>query len=421
VNVLLVVPWDHESGGVVSVAGNLARYLTARGHGVLFLHPSDDDRLVTTVTKWSFRGVRLNTRSPLHPMPDESDARCERPLRSVAAFSAHLLPTLVQLGGLVRREAIDIVNIHYPSEYYVYFGVLRWLGWFKLVLSVHGAEMFPHGLPQPKYSPTFRLLMRAADAVVTPSRSMLDDVLRVFPEVRDKSRAVHNATDVAAIRGGAGPSGPPYLLCVALHNRRKGLDVLLQAFMPLARTHPALQLWLAGDGPLRRELEALATRLDLTNRVRFLGMQSPAQVKALMDGALAVVLPSRAEPFGLAIVEAMATGKAVVASAVGGIPEIIADGETGLLVPPGDAEALTTALRSLVEDAALRGRLARAGYDHVRRSFTWDVAGAKYEALYRSLLGEAAGAPDAVSAISSDRLSGALAGERTDGRTDVPG
>jgi glycosyltransferase involved in cell wall biosynthesis len=197
--------------------------------------------------------------------------------------------------------------------------------------------------------------------------------------------------------------------------------VLLQAFTPLARTHPTLELWLAGDGPLRRELEAVATRLNLADRVRFLGMQSPAQVKALIDRALAVVLPSRAEPFGLAIIEAMAQGKAVIGSAVGGIPEIITDGTTGLLVPPGNAEALTAALRSLVEDAGLRRRLGRAGYDHVRRNFTWDVAGAKYEALYRSLLGEAAAGSAAASAASSDRLPGALLGERTDERTNVPG
>jgi len=137
---------------------------------------------------------------------------------------------------------------------------------------------------------------------------------------------------------------------------QKGLDVGLDA---LART-PGVSLTLAGDGPDRDALERRAEELGLSERVRFLGPQPREQVLELFAAADAALLSSAWENFPHTLVEALRVGTPVVATAVGGVAEVVRDGENGLLVPPGDPEALAAAIERLAEDEELRGRLRAA-------------------------------------------------------------
>jgi glycosyltransferase involved in cell wall biosynthesis len=136
----------------------------------------------------------------------------------------------------------------------------------------------------------------------------------------------------------------------------KALEVGLSA---LARV-PGVALLVVGDGPDRGRLERLTGELGLAGRVRFLGARSRDEVLRVLYAADAAVLPSRWENFPHLVVEALAVGTPVIASAVGGVPELVREGENGLLVPAGDVEALAGAIERLVGDAALRDRLARA-------------------------------------------------------------
>jgi glycosyltransferase involved in cell wall biosynthesis len=165
--------------------------------------------------------------------------------------------------------------------------------------------------------------------------------------------------------------------------RRKGLDLLLEAF---ARTAPGRDtvLWLAGDGPERTALETRAARPDLAGRVRFLGRT--AAVADLLAAADLVAMPSRAEGLGIAALEAMASGRPVLATRVGGLGEAVVDGRTGLLVPPEDVAALEAGLRRLIDDPGLRARLGAGGAEHVRAHFLPDRMVEAYELLYRGLL-----------------------------------
>ncbi len=376
----MVVPWDQEYGGVASVVGNIGRHIQRQGHTVMFLHPGETDSLRCQTTKWNFPGYELNLRPP-----------CVQGVRakSIAAFVFYLLPTIRQLGRLLSQNKIEVVNIHYPGEHFVYFALLRKLGCFKLVVSVHGADLFPDGKPQKAYSRTIRFLMRSADLVVTPSRSTLQDVLAVFPHIRSRAIFIHNAVNMSEFLADESVSEvrTEYVLCVANHNVKKAIDVLLRAFNALDRTHEKVELWLVGDGPLREDLDRLARTLHVDHRVRFLGSRSREEIKRYMKECLFFVLPSRAEPFGIVILEALASRKAVVTTFVGGIPEIIRDGVTGLLVEPDNPDALAAAMRVLLRDEALRERLANSGYESVKQRFEWDVAGARYESAFRTLLG----------------------------------
>lgn len=137
----------------------------------------------------------------------------------------------------------------------------------------------------------------------------------------------------------------------------KGLETLLDALALLDR--PGVEVEFAGEGPLREALEARTAALGLSGRVRFLGRVAPPT--AVFERAIAVVVPSLGEGFGMVALEAMERGRAVVASAVGGLPEIVRDGETGLVVPPGDPGALAEALGRIVDDPARTAAMGRAG------------------------------------------------------------
>jgi glycosyltransferase involved in cell wall biosynthesis len=148
-----------------------------------------------------------------------------------------------------------------------------------------------------------------------------------------------------------GLAGHP-ILCVAGLYHRKGIDTLIDAFAFVAEHDSQAHLYVVGDGPKRRTLEARAAALDCRNRITFLGYVR--DVRDLMAQAAVFVLPSRAEPFGLVLLEARELGVPIVATAVGGVPEVLDYGSAGLLVAPGNAIQLARAITALLDDAGLR-------------------------------------------------------------------
>ncbi len=183
---------------------------------------------------------------------------------------------------------------------------------------------------------------------------------------------------------GAG-SGDFVLLVLAALVHRKGVDVLLDALSLLQARGIRPVAWIAGEGPEHAALEGLARERGLL-RVRFLGWREDAA--ALLGACDALVLPSRREGMGVAVLEAMASGRAVIASAVGGIMEAVVDHESGLLVPPEDPEQLAAAIEELVEQPELRDRLGRGGKTRVTQGFLAEQMVAGYDQLYRDVLAQ---------------------------------
>lgn len=381
-NVMLAVPWDQRFGGVASVVGHLATHLKRNGHRVVFLFPGDGNVATPRVTAWGFAGYDMYLRPPF---------RKGRPLKSVVAFLVYLPVTLFRLRRLISSERIQIVNVHYPTESSWYFAALRWLLPVRLVVSVHGADVFPDGLRKGRYPWSVRCLMWAADAIVAPSAAFLRDCEAVFKQIAGRSVWIHNGVDLKELdpveRVSDAAENGPYVLTIAACYAKKGLDVLLVAFLEVSRRHPEVKLVIVGEGPLRKEHEALARSLGLEHRVTFAGARGRLEIGQLLRGCEVFVLPSRAEPFGIVVAEAMACRKAVVASAVGGIPEIVEDGTSGILIEPDDPAALARALLTVLEDSGLRESLGESGYRRVRERFGCGMTGARYEALYASLGG----------------------------------
>ncbi len=241
-----------------------------------------------------------------------------------------------------------------------------------------------------------RALSAMATAVIATSRA----VARRFPWAPAKVRLVPNGIDLSrfaprpasmTLRASfAVPASAPLALSIGRHVAEKGYRHFVAAAALVARSKPEAHWILVGDGELRGELEAQARGLGLDARVHFAGWRDDvADVLALAD---VFVLPSESEGFGRVLVEAMAMGRAVVATAVGGVPDIVVAGETGLLVEPSDPGALAGAVMALLDDPARAARLGTAGRARAESTFSLGAHVDAVARLYEEVLGR--GAPE---------------------------
>ncbi len=170
------------------------------------------------------------------------------------------------------------------------------------------------------------------------------------------------------------PAGPPTVAYAGRLAREKGVDVLLRAFAQVARQAPEARLILAGAGPAEPDLRRLIAELDFAARVELTGQLSRPELERRFAGAWVQAVPSLwAEPFGIVAAEGLMRGTAVVASDSGGLAEIVRHGETGLLVPPGDVDALAATLLAPLRDRALAERWGRTGREVALRHFNADT------------------------------------------------
>lgn len=385
--ILLVAPADERVGGVAHVIGNLALHLKRQGHEVIFLYSGKTIFSRTKINKWGFTGFEVRLQMPLGE---------RHPAVSLLAFLVLFPIGLYQLVRLIVRYKIQVVNIHYPNDCFCYFALCRWILPLKVVVSAHGADFFPDGKPRSSYTRATKLLLRAADRVVTPSLAYLRDLGGVFPQLKERLAFIHNGVDLDELRRPekdriSSCAERPYMLCIAQHVQKKGLDVLLHAFKQLQSRALPHKLILVGDGPLRPLLEDLAQSLGIDTEVAFLGKKDRLEVTALLYGCELLVLPSRSEPFGIALIEGMACGKPVVASKIGGIPEIIEDRKNGILVEPNNPTVLADALFTVLTDGKLATAIANQGQATVYERFTVERTGAAYETLFADLLGDRTG------------------------------
>jgi glycosyltransferase involved in cell wall biosynthesis len=219
------------------------------------------------------------------------------------------------------------------------------------------------------------ITVRAADLVLAPSEATAAELRRDYRA--GEVAVIPNVTGGLAFAPAGEAEGPPgYLLFVGRLRIRKGVEVLLEAL----RGVPSAVLRIAGNGEHRSALERAVESLGIGDRVAFLGTRDAAQVRALLRGAAALVVPSIYEGMPLVVLEAMEAGVPVVASAVSGIPEVVVDGETGWLVPPEDPEALARALEEVLADPSEARRRGEAGRRRAAERYRPAVAAASWRA-----------------------------------------
>lgn len=182
------------------------------------------------------------------------------------------------------------------------------------------------------------------------------------------------------------PIGDPLLLAIGSLTREKGIDVLIGALPKLRQEHPELRLCLVGDGPLREELERQVAQLGLGDCVHFAGIVQ--DVRPWLQRCTLLIAPSLNEGMGLAAVEAMAMQRPVIASGVGGLLEVVEDGQTGRLVIPGDLNILAEEIHVLLRDPAECIRLGGNGRERARQYFSLEQSVNQLQDLYERLVNE---------------------------------
>jgi len=343
---------------------------------------------------------------------DSSGFGCAKALRPVF--------TSVQRDAAMAAGGTDADLVHVHTWYTHWAGILMKLNYGRpLVLTVHSLEpLRPWKREQLGGGYDFslwveRTAIEMADAVIAVSESTKADVLRLFDVDPARVHVIHNGIDLEEYRErrddavlqrhGVDPARP-FVLFVGRITRQKGIIHLVQA---LKHLDPGFQVVLCAGAPDTPEIAAeMKSAVEAARKVRpgvvwIEAMLPKDEVIALYSGAEVFVCPSIYEPFGIINLEAMACGTPVVASAVGGIPEVVVPGETGLLVPveqmqeapfePVNADAfafhLAEAINELMRDEARRRSMGREARRRVEEVFSWDAIARRTADLYREVCG----------------------------------
>lgn len=299
----------------------------------------------------------------------------------------HLLNMIQEVRRLIEAEEIDVVHLHMVRATIV-GGMASLLPHrAKVVVSKHYRyAMLSSALPRL----LDRLVTNRAHALAAVSRSVAEDAVgHSFPA--SKMRVIHNGIDLQAFDQRSadgsvdliGDIGGPLLGCFGSLHPLKGQEYLLRAMPEIKQSYPSARLLVVGEGAERGRLGELSQSLGISDAVIMPGFQP--NIASMLRKVDLVVHPAVDEAFGLVLLEAMAARKAVVATSVGGISEIVIDGESGLLVPACDPNSIASAVCRLIGDRQRRECMGIAGRERVEREFTIGKTVSAYERLYSDL------------------------------------
>ncbi|HXM48961.1 MAG TPA: glycosyltransferase family 4 protein [Pyrinomonadaceae bacterium] len=341
-------------GGVQTVAHSVALQLSTNGHEVRVV---TNRYPVSLPPKENIDGVKVERLLLLSPAADQ--LRRKRPDLFFASF--YFYPrSYWRLKRILERFRPDVLNVHYPDHQIPFVLRLRRQFDFRLVVSLHGhdieqtlnepeAQVGIHAArPSASVRRRLRAILAAADAVTACSSDLLNKAYQVEPAIAGKSLVINNGIDPMRFHERESYCYPrPYVLAIGRLTHKKGFDVLIDAFAKdQAQGWP--DLIIAGDGEELDSLRAQVQRLGLSRNIRFFGEASNREVVKLLNGCLNVVVPSRREPFGIVALEGLAAGKPVLATRVGGLPELL-EGADALLVPPDDSSQLALAIKAALQ------------------------------------------------------------------------
>jgi len=373
-------------GGSGIVATELAKALARRGHEVRLISSEPPVRLSDFQAGLAFHAVR----TPGYPLFREPQ---------------YLLSLASRIVEVTREHRLDIIHAHYAIPHataaYLARQILAAGGEEspspRIITTLHGTDVTLTG-SDPSYLETAAFSIDQSDGVTSVSESLRDDTYRQLP-VRVEIEVIPNFLDcerhqrvlderlLERYRG----ADPATRLVIHVSNFRpvKRADVVVELFRRIRDRMPA-RLLLVGDGPDLPGVCRRARELGLAADVETLGEQE--LVVPLLSIADLFLLPSSEESFGVAALESMACGTPVVASCVGGLPEVIVDGESGMLCEPDDFAGMATAAIRLLTEPALHRRIARLGTERVRERFCSEAVVPRYEAFYEAVLARPAGA-----------------------------
>lgn len=358
-------------GGLQTVTRQLARALSESGHQVKVITnryprslPARDAVDTVEVERWPL----------FYPC---IDALRDRRMDLALAGAFYNPAAFIRFARLAASFKPDVVNVHFPDERLAFAPRGRRRFPFRLVVSLHGNDIErTHRNPD-----RLRGFLRSADTVTACSQYLLNRAAGLEPSISPKAQVIHNGVDSSRFADKrAYRHSRPYLLAYGRHTYKKGFDLLLNAFAMVAKRFPQIDLILAGDGEQRAELASLRDDLDLKDRVILYGRAKPEEIVQLLNGCRLVVIPSREEPFGIVALEAISSGRPIVATRVGGLPEVVATTRATSVEwaepePQDLARSVLRALSKPINGDELRLLHPRLSVDHMTRRYIAALAG----------------------------------------------
>jgi glycosyltransferase involved in cell wall biosynthesis len=387
----LAAPGSGDHGGQNVHVRGLSIALAGRGHAVSVYTRRDTPELDRTVILADGVEVVHLDAGPAAPIAKDD-----------------LLPMMSELAVDLRRawahSRPDVAHAHSWTSAVATMSVAR-RSLVPTAITFHGLGQVKRGVQGSRDSspreriPIERHLARTVDRALATSRDEVVE-LRSIGAPGDRVELIPGGVDTEtfSVEGPMEPRDPerPRVLVLGRLVERKGIGDVLEALAQL----PGVEVVVAGGPPRERldrdreaiRLEALARSLGVRDRVDLRGRVERQAIPGLLRSSDVVVCAPWFEPLGLAAVEAMSVGVPVVASAVGGLADAVVDGETGLLVPPRNPDAIASAVRALLGDRPLRMRMGGAGARRARTHYTWEGVARRIEAGYETLLAEGRGA-----------------------------
>ncbi len=358
-------------GGSGAVAAELGIQLGQRGHQVHFISYAPPFRLPTFQQNLFFHQVETMS----YPLFD---------------YTPYTITLAAKMADVVLAEGVDLLHVHYAIPHAVSAFLAREAvaGRLKVLTTLHGTDITLVGT-DPSLRPITRLAINMSDRVTAVS-SYLEQTTRETFEPSRPVRMIPNFVDSSRfhpgqeeeVRSRFARPGEPILLHLSNFRPVKRVTDVIRIFARVRQEIPA-KLLMVGDGVERPTAQHLVRELNIEKEVRFLSRQE--DIPSLMKVADLFLLPSELESFGLAALEAMSCGVPVIASRVGGLPEVIDDGMNGLLYPVGYVEGMAQGALQVLTDDTVHRRMAHAARQRVLDHFDAPLIVPQYEALYEEL------------------------------------
>jgi glycosyltransferase involved in cell wall biosynthesis len=381
----------HENDVITPWMGETIDRLRQSGVDVEVLAPSyrgSNTGRINGVKVHRFRYAPAALETLTHDMP-ALDRIARNPM------FASLLPSYVAAGAtaarrIAREGNFDVVHAFWPIPHGIFGVAARDASRAALVSTFFSAELNWKGASRAVFAPILRRIVASSDAVTVISSYTGQRVREYVPGVETVTipfgaAATHKHSGASSTMRSPGDAFE--LLFVGRLVRRKGVDILLRA-AKILENDSRLRIRIVGGGPERQSLEALAGELGVLNIVSFEGVIDEKRIDALFAQCDALVLPAivtetgDTEGLGVVLIEAMGYGKPVIASEAGGIVDIVSSGDTGLLVPPGDAAALASAIQRAMDEPREMDSIAKRGTAFAERAFGWDAIVGKLTDVY---------------------------------------
>jgi glycosyltransferase involved in cell wall biosynthesis len=379
----VIVPWLVELLKRLQAAGHEMEVFTSSYRGM-------GDQVVSGLRVHRFRYFFKSRENLTHE--EAAPDRMKRSLLYRFLPIPFVLAGLAAIWRLCRRERYDIIHVHWPLPLALFGWAAQRARAAGLVTTFYGVELRWVKTAMPFLKGLLAWAARRSDRVVAISsytahevRELADVPIEVIPYT----------STLPEPRGGTAAKPADHAFTVLFVGRlveRKGVRYLVDAISLLPPELHA-RLVIVGEGPERAPIEAQVRAKGLSSQVEVRGQIPTRALESAYAAADVLVLPSTTdsrgdtEGLGVVLLEAMSHKLPVVASAIGGIVDIVADGETGLLVPESDSAALAAALQRLAREPALAARLGEAGYRRLRERFSWEAIVRRWEEVYAGVLG----------------------------------